>query len=130
MYLHFYYLILELYSRDVVGWMIRTNESAGLAKHLFTRALVADAIGREPAVAAVRQRALTEHSTRHPDRYVKGAPTVALPPTAVHINPDLAVTAYQLLDPPGGLRRVPTPVDTSLPEVVTSKSHALVLGNC
>lgn len=210
------YLILDLYSRYVVGWMVSTKENAGLAKHLFTRALTAHGIGREalivhsdrgspmtahcftdllsvmgversysrprvskdnpfseshfktlkfmpnypgrfddaeharqwirpfvdhyhdrpheglalftpadlfhgrvPAVAAVRQRALTEHYTRHPERYVNGAPTVTLPSTTVHINPDLAITAHQLLDMPGALRRVPTPVDTSLPEVVT-----------
>ena len=37
----------------------------------------------------------------------------------VHINPDLAIPAQQLIDAPGSLRCVPTPVDTSLPEVVT-----------
>jgi len=52
---------------------------------------------RVPTVAAVRQQALTEHYTRHPERYVKGAPTVTLPPSAVHINPDLAMHASQLL---------------------------------
>ena len=56
---------------------------------------------------------------RHPERYVKGPPSVALPPTAVHINPDLAMEASQLLDTSGALRIIPTPVDTVLPEVVT-----------
>ena len=74
---------------------------------------------RVPTVAAVRQQALTDHYARHPERYVKGAPTIALPPTAVHINPDLAMDASQLLDTTGALRLVPTPVDTGLPEVVT-----------
>lgn len=210
------YLILDLYSRYVVGWMISTKENAGLAKHLFTRTLTAHAIAREslivhqdrgspmtahsftellgamgvarsysrprvsndnpfseshfktlkytadypgrfedaeqarqwvrrfvshyndrpheglalftpadlfhdrvPTVAAVRQQALTEHYTRHPERYVKGAPTVTLPPSAVHINPDLAMHASQLLATSGALTIVPTPVDTGLPEVVT-----------
>jgi putative transposase len=210
------YLILDLYSRYVVGWMISTKENAGLAKHLFTRTLNAHAIARESlivhqdrgspmtahsftdllstmgvarsysrprvsndnpfseshfktlkytpdypgrfedaeqarqwvrrfvphyndrphegvalftpsdvfhgrvaTVAAVRQQALTEHYARHPERYVKGAPTVALPPAAVHINPDLAMDASQLLDTPGALRAIPTPVDTGLPDVVT-----------
>jgi len=213
-------LILDLYSRYVVGWMISTKENAGLAKHLFTRTLTAHAIAREslvvhqdrgspmtahsftellgamgvarsysrprvsndnpfseshfktlkytaddpgrfqdteqarqwvrrfvthyndrpheglalftpadlfhdrvPTVAAVRQQALTEHYTRHPERYVKGAPTVTLPPSAVHINPDLAMHASQLLATSGALTIVSTPVDTGLPEVVTWKSR-------
>lgn len=33
------YLILDLYSRYVVGWMISRKENAGLASHLFTHAL-------------------------------------------------------------------------------------------
>lgn len=210
------YLILDMFSRYVVGWMISTKENAGLAKHLFARTLTTHAIARESlivhqdrgspmtahsftdllgamgvarshsrprvsndnpfseshfktlkytpdypgrfedaeharqwvrrfvphyndrpheglalftpadvfhhrvgAVAAIRQQALDDHYARHPERYVNGAPTVALPPTAVHINPDLAMEASQLLDTFGALRIVPTPVDTGLPEVVT-----------
>lgn len=210
------YLILDLYSRYVVGWMISTKENAGLAKHLFTRTLTAHAIardslvvhsdrespmtahcftdllgamgvvrsysrprvsndnpfseshfktlkytpdypgrfedaeqarqwvrrfvphyndraheglalftpadlfhGRVPAVATVRQQALNNHYACHPERYVKGAPTVALPPAVVHINPDLAMDAEQLIHTAGALRPGITPVDTVLPEVVT-----------
>ncbi len=210
------YLILDLFSRYVVGWMISRKENAGLAKHMFTRALIAHAVptdslivhqdrgspmtahsftdlladmgvarsysrprvsndnpyseshfktlkytpdypgrfadpeqartwtrrflehyrqrpheglalftpaevfhGRVAEVAAVRHKALSEHYAQYPQRYVNGPPTVKLPPTAVHINPDLAIPAQQLIDTPGSLRCVPTPVDTSLPEVVT-----------
>lgn len=210
------YLILDLFSRYVVGWMVSIKENAGLAKHLFTRTLTAHAIAREslivhldhgspmtahsftdllgamgvarsysrprvsndnpfseshfktlkytpdypgrfedaeqarqwvrqfvphyndrpheglalftPAdrfhgrvaqVAAIRQQALTDHYARYPQRHVNGAPIVALPPTAVHINPDLATPAQQLLDTVGALRSAATPVDTRLPEVVT-----------
>lgn len=210
------YLILDLFSRYVVGWMISRKENAGLAKHLFTRVLTAHTITPEslivhqdrgspmtahsftdllgsmgvarsysrprvsndnpfseshfktlkytpdypghfedaeqarrwvrqftglynnrpheglalftPAdlfhrrvseVAAIRQQALDEHYAHYRPRYVNGPPTLALPPTAVHINPDLAMDARQLLDTTGSLRCVPTPVDTTLPEVVT-----------
>lgn len=210
------YLILDLYSRYVVGWMVSRKENAGLAKHLFAHTLAAHAIdpdtltvhsdrgspmtahtfaellaamgvarsysrprvsndnpyseshfktlkytpdypgrftdaehardwvrsfvphyhdrpheglalftptdlfnGRVDEVAARRQQALDAHYAAHPQRYVKGSPIVALPPTTVHINPDLAITARQILDTPRSLRTAPTPVDTSLPEVVT-----------
>ncbi|MDN5940146.1 MAG: IS3 family transposase, partial [Salinisphaera sp.] len=206
------YLILDLFSRYVVGWMISTKENAGLAKHLFTRTLTAHAIaadtlivhqdrgspmtahcftdllgamgvsrsysrprvsndnpfsesqfktlkyspdypgrftdteqarqwtrrflmhyndrpheglalftpadlfrGRVSEVAAIRQRALDDHYASYPQRYVNGVPRVALPPAAVHINPDLAMDAQQLLGTPRSMRSVPTPVDTFLP---------------
>lgn len=210
------YLILDLYSRYVVGWMISRKENAGLAKHLFAHTLAAHAIdpdtlivhsdrgspmtahtfaellgtmgvarsysrprvsndnpyseshfktlkytpdypgrftdaehardwvrsfvphyhdrpheglalftptdlftGRVSEVADRRQQALDAHYAAYPQRYVKGPPTVALPPNAVHINPDLALNARQILETPGSMRTVPTPVDVSLPEVVT-----------
>lgn len=75
--------------------------------------------GRVAAIAAIRQNALDDHHASHPQRYVNGAPTVALPPTAVHINPDLAMDASQLLGTSGAPSIIPTPVDTGLPEVVT-----------
>lgn len=210
------YLILDLYSRYVVGWMVSRKENAGLAKHLFAHTLAAHAIdpdtltvhsdrgspmtahtfaellgamgvarsysrprvsndnpyseshfktlkytadypgrftdaeharewlrsfvphyhdrpheglalftpadlftARVREVAARRQQALDAHYAAYPQRYVKGQPVVTLPPTTVHINPDLALNARQILDIPGSLRTVPTPVDIVLPEVVT-----------
>lgn len=44
------YLILDLFSRYVVGWMISRKENAGLAKHLFTRTLVAHAIATDTLI--------------------------------------------------------------------------------
>jgi putative transposase len=38
------YLILDLYSRFVVAWMISAKENAALAKHLFSRAFIRHAI--------------------------------------------------------------------------------------
>jgi putative transposase len=55
------YLILDLFSRFVVGWMISRKENAGLAKHLFTRVL---------ASRAIEARTLTVHQDR-------GAPMTA-----------------------------------------------------
>lgn len=75
--------------------------------------------GRVSEVAARRQAALDAHYAEYPQRYVKGPPTVALPPATVHINPDLALNARQILDTPSSPRVVPTPVETSVPEVVT-----------
>lgn len=49
------YLILDLYSRYVVGWMISRKENAGLAKHLFAHVLTAHAINQDT---------LTVHSDR------------------------------------------------------------------
>jgi hypothetical protein len=40
-----------------------------------------------PAVAAARQMALDLAYVAHPERFTHGAPRVALPPSAVHINP-------------------------------------------
>lgn len=38
------YVILDLFSRYVVGWMVSRKENAGLARHLFTRTLAHHAI--------------------------------------------------------------------------------------
>jgi len=43
--------------------------------------------GRFPEVAAAKQCALDVHYARHPERFVNGAPAVALPPAEVTINP-------------------------------------------
>jgi putative transposase len=57
------YLILDLFSRYVVGWMISTKENAGLAKHLFTRTLTAHAIARESLIVHQdRGSPMTAHS--------------------------------------------------------------------
>jgi putative transposase len=196
------YVILDLYSRHVVGWMISRQENAGLANHLFQRVVGRYAIpsgslivhsdrgppmishsyadllaslgvershsrprtsndnafseaqfktlkydpsypgrfndaeharqwtrafidhynqrpheglamftpaqvlnGQVEAVASARQQALDAHYARHPERYVKGPPVVHKPPAIVHINPDHAIPATELLATVGGLRR-------------------------
>jgi putative transposase len=44
------YVILDLYSRFVVGWMISRKENAGLAKHLFSRVLTAHAVPKDTLI--------------------------------------------------------------------------------
>jgi putative transposase len=55
------YVILDLYSRHVVGWMVAARENAGLAKHLFKQTLTKH---------KVPHQALTVHQDR-------GAPMIA-----------------------------------------------------
>jgi hypothetical protein len=66
-------------------------------------------VGRVSEVATRRQQAPDAHYSACPRRYVNGAPGVRLPPTAVYINPDMALNARHLLDTPGSLRTVRTP---------------------
>jgi putative transposase len=49
----FLYLILDLYSRYVVGWMVSAKENGGLARHLFQETLAAQ--GVEPRTLIVHQ---------------------------------------------------------------------------
>lgn len=42
------YVILDVFSRDVVGWMIAPHESAALAEKLISTCCAREAITREP----------------------------------------------------------------------------------
>ncbi|QOC22238.1 DDE-type integrase/transposase/recombinase [Wenzhouxiangella sp. AB-CW3] len=75
--------------------------------------------GRFESIWQVRQAAMDRHYAAHPERYVKGPPRVARPPTVVSINPDDGQTAAELLDKPDAFQISPTPVNSELPEVVT-----------
>jgi putative transposase len=44
------YVILDLFSRHVVAWMVSTKENAGLAKHLFKQALLVHRIEAEKLI--------------------------------------------------------------------------------
>lgn len=65
------------------GWHNEHHHHDGLA--LFTPADVFH--GRVDEVRAVRQAALDAAFAAHPERFPNGAPSVQLPPPAVHINP-------------------------------------------
>jgi putative transposase len=88
----------ELHGRgwlqDFFGWHNDDHHHSSLA--LFTPADVF--FGRVAVAAAARQAALDLAYAAHPQRFPNGAPRVALPPTAVHINP-LTADALEL---PGG----------------------------
>jgi putative transposase len=69
--------------QDFFAWHNDHHHHAGLA--LFTPADVF--YSRVAEVAAVRQAALDAGYRAHPERFPNGAPSVPLPPAAVHINP-------------------------------------------
>jgi putative transposase len=64
-------------------WYAHQHRHSGLA--LFTPADVF--LGRVPELAAQRQRALDAAYAEHPERFVRGRPSVRLPPAKVAINP-------------------------------------------
>lgn len=107
--------------REKVGRLLPRVDLPELIVEVAARTGFTDAFTHlsERTTRAVRQTALDEHYTRYPQRYVNGRPTVALPPSAVHINPDLAMNAQQLIDTPASMQCEPTPINAMLPEVVT-----------
>ncbi len=69
--------------REFFDWYNEHHHHEGIA--LFTPGQVFR--GEVAEVAAVRQQALDAAYAAHPERFVKGPPTVALPPAQVFINP-------------------------------------------
>jgi transposase InsO family protein len=86
---YFYlYVLLDIYSRYVVGWMIaeRENEEhyhTGLK--LLTPASVH--FGQAEAICQRRHAVMNAAYAAHPERFSKGLPVVAAPPKEVWINP-------------------------------------------
>lgn len=68
---------------DFFGWYNAEHHHEGL--NLFTPADVF--FGRVDAVAACRREALAAAFAQHPERFVRGMPTVKLPPERVELNP-------------------------------------------
>jgi putative transposase len=68
---------------DFFGWYNEGHHHEGL--NLFTPADVF--FGRVDVVAARRREALEAAFARHPERFVRGLPTVKLPPQRVELNP-------------------------------------------
>lgn len=77
-------------------WYHRHHHHSGLA--FFTPENVF--CGRTERLAVVRQHALDQAFSRHPQRFPKGPPTVRLPPALVAINPLFANTAVELCSRP------------------------------
>lgn len=69
--------------REYVHWYNHQHHHSGLAgftpEQVFT--------GRYKEIAEQKQQALRAQYKAHPERFVKGCPTVALPPSSVSINP-------------------------------------------
>jgi transposase InsO family protein len=83
--------------QEFIAWYNDDHQHSGLA--LFTPADVFfDRIG---VVNAARQGALDAAYALHPERFPNGAPTAALPPAEVNINP-LEVLAVTANDGPSG----------------------------
>ncbi len=70
---YYLYVILDIYSRYAVGWMLASCESADLAKRL-----IRDTIEKEDVDAAYAD---------HPERFVHKPPSPLALPEAVWINP-------------------------------------------
>jgi len=83
---------------EFFAWYNEDHHHDGLA--LFTPSQVFR--GEVVRVAAVRQHALDAAYAAHPERFVNGAPTVAVPPAKVLINPADAAppSAEKVLDTP------------------------------
>jgi transposase InsO family protein len=97
----------ELHGRawlqEFFGWHNDEHHHTSLA--LFTPADVFH--GRVEAVRATRQTALDLAYAAHPERFPHGAPSVRMPPSAVHINPNAAEVL-------------------SIPGAVTSHAHSTI----
>jgi putative transposase len=118
----------ELHGRgwlqDFFGWHNENHHHSSLA--LFTPADVF--FGRVEVVAAARQAALDLAYVAHPERFPHGAPRVALPPVAVHINP-LTADALQVLPGPSAPDEPSTPtviMNTRTQRLAALRRQALV----
>jgi len=116
----------ELHARawlqDFFGWHNDHHHHSGLA--LFTPADVFH--GRVEAVRVVRQAALDAAHRAHPERFPNGPPRVALPPTAVHINPLAGDVAD--LTPPSAIDATPqADASSRVPAVASSPARTAPL---
>lgn len=76
-------MVLDLYSRYIFAWMLSRKENTALAD--FTPYQVYT--GEHKVIHIRCQQALDKHYARHPERFVKAPPSVAMPPAMVSINP-------------------------------------------
>lgn len=117
------------------GWHNEDHHHSGLA--LFTPAEVF--YNRVEAVRVERQKALDEAYAAHPERFPRGAPQVALPPSEVKINPvtSAAVTVGEAVvarssDAPHGSEAAATgsPMSTvSSPDQLGGRGPVAVCGH-
>lgn len=101
-------------------WYAHQHRHSGLA--LFTPADVF--FGRVPQLAVHRQRALDDAYDAHPERFVRGRPTVRLPPAKVAINPiDPGAPLQTAADLLKAFPATPTAITTTPPVPVLPGVH-------
>jgi putative transposase len=100
--------------QDFFEWYNEQHHHEGIA--LFTPGQVFR--GEVATVAAVRQQALDDAFKAHPERFVKGPPSVPLPPPQVRLNPADAA-------PPSAENFIAT-ADDKLDELWPARSHERV----
>jgi putative transposase len=100
---------------DFFGWYAYRHRHSGLA--MFTPADVF--LGRVSELAEQRQRALDAAYAAHPERFVRGRPSVRLPPAKVTINPiDPGAPLQTAKDVLAGIAAAPRPHPFTTPAVV------------
>src|SRR5205814_1792876 len=105
---YFYlYVIIDVFSRRVVGWMLAPNESATLAEKLIEETCEQHHsglglntpndvhYGRAQQRREERARVLVAAHTAHPERFVRGVPQPPQLPTAVWINKPVNLAGLQ-----------------------------------
>lgn len=112
------------YFAEYFDWYCEHHHHDGLA--LFTPADVF--FGRVETVAAIRQQALDAQYEAHPERFVRGRPTVARPPARVHINLPLV---EPVPNTPLGANEValPTPATTGSAPDATGVDRKLTMSH-
>lgn len=75
----------RVWCEDYVAWYNFSHHHAGIAS--FTPSQVFT--GKHIEITQTRQEALDLSYLRHPERFVKGPPSVKMPPATVYINPVL-----------------------------------------
>ena len=68
---------------DFIDWYNDEHQHSGLNGHIPADVFY----GRAQAITAIKQRTLDDAYSRHPERFVKGAPRAKAPPAIVSINP-------------------------------------------
>ena len=81
------YVILDIFSRRVVGWRVEHAQSAAQFKELFTDAIEKHAVPPDQMTHAARQTTLDAAFLSTPERFVRQPPKSPQVPTAVWINP-------------------------------------------
>ena len=75
----------RVWCMDYVAWYNFSHHHAGIESFMPSQVFT----GQHIEIAQTRQEALDLSYLRHPERFVKGPPSVKMPPATVYINPAL-----------------------------------------